>query len=160
MSTKMSGSTKAVLALVVVIAIVIPIVLGTVLVTGATGAGGPLGLPSKTATAPSTSTSSSSISGQTQSVTIPAGAGNGANFSPSTLTVTSGTTITFTNQDTGVTHNVDFQTVPAGSTVTAGTTSPNLKGGNSYSVTLTTPGTYTYVCDFHSWMKGTITVTG
>ncbi len=108
----------------------------------------------------SSTTSSVSGNGQTQSVTIPAGAGNGANFSPSTLTVTSGTTITFTNQDTGVTHNVDFQTVPAGSTVTAGTTSPNLKGGNSYSVTLTTPGTYTYVCDFHSWMKGTITVTG
>ncbi len=91
---------------------------------------------------------------------IPSGAGNGANFSPSSLTVAPGTTITFTNDDTGVTHNIDFTSVPGGSTVAPGTTSPNLKGGNSYSITLTTPGTYTYVCDYHNWMKGTITVTG
>jgi len=147
----MSGSTKMVLALVVVIAIVIPIALGAVLING------PPSLPAKTAQAATGSTTSS---GSGSTITIPLGAGSGANFSPSTLTVTSGTTITFTNQDTGVTHNIDFQSVPAGSTVTSGTTSPNLKGGNSYSVTLTTPGTYSYVCDYHSWMKGTITVTG
>jgi len=152
MSNKMSGSTKMVLVLVVVIAIVIPIALGAVLING------PLTLPAKTTAQPATSSATNSSAGPT--ITIPLGAGSGANFSPSTLTVTSGTMITFTNQDTGVTHNIDFQSVPAGSTVTSGTTSPNLKGGNSYSVTLTTPGTYSYVCDYHSWMKGTITVTG
>ncbi|MGA2198437.1 MAG: cupredoxin domain-containing protein [Nitrososphaerales archaeon] len=107
----------------------------------------------------SSTTSSASNNGLTAAVMIPLGAGNGANFSPPALSVASGTTVTFTNQDTGVTHNVDFTSVPAGSTVGTGTTSPSLKGGNSYSITLTTPGTYTCVCDYHNWMKGTITVT-
>ena len=91
---------------------------------------------------------------------MPAGAGGGLNFAPTMATVIIGVnnTIIFTNQDTGVTHNVDFQTVPTGSNVTAGYTSPNMKAGQTWSVTLTTPGTYTYVCDFHNWMKGTIVV--
>ena len=80
------------------------------------------------------------------------------NFSPANLTVSAGTTIIFSDQDTSAVHNIDFQAVPSGSTVAQGTTSPNLKNGNSYNVTLTTPGTYTYVCDYHAWMKGTITV--
>jgi plastocyanin len=93
---------------------------------------------------------------------MPAGVGTPGttlNFSPVKATVTVGinNTIIFTNLDT-VTHNVDFMTVPAGSSVTAGTTSPNMKNGQTYTVTLTTPGTYTYVCDFHGWMTGTIVV--
>jgi plastocyanin len=80
-------------------------------------------------------------------------------FSPSTITVKVGVnnTITWTNQDNAV-HNVDFATVPSGSTVTAGTTSPNLKNGQTFTILLATPGTYTYVCDYHTWMKGTIVV--
>jgi plastocyanin len=153
MSYNMSGSTKTVLALVVVIAIVIPIALGVVLIKG------PLSLPSTTTAAASSTTSSSSSGAGGSAVTIPSGAGSGQNFSPSTLTVAAGTTVTFTNQDS-VVHNVDFTSVPPGSSVAKGTTSQNLHSGNTYSVTLTTPGTYTYVCDFHTWMKGTITVTG
>jgi cytochrome c oxidase subunit II len=107
------------------------------------------------------SSASVSTNGQTDTVNLPSGVGenNQLNFSPSTLMVTSGTTITFVNQDTAV-HNIDFMSVPSGSTVAQGTTSPNLKNGNTYTVTLSTPGTYTYVCDYHNWMKGTITVTG
>ena len=162
MSNQMSGSTKAVLAVVAVIAIVIPIALGFVLLNG------PPALPSSTTAASSaTSASSSTSSGGggpgPSTVTIPNGAGNGPgndhNFSPASLTVAAGTTITFMNADTAV-HNVDFTNVPSGSAVAAGTTSPNLKNGATYTVTLTTPGTYTYVCDFHNWMKATITVTG
>ncbi len=94
---------------------------------------------------------------------MPSGVGNQAlnlNFSPATVTVVVGVnnTITWTNDDTGVTHNVDFGTVPAGSTVPAGTTSPNMKGGATYTITLVTPGTYTYACDYHAWMRGTIIV--
>ncbi len=91
---------------------------------------------------------------------MPSGVGGNQqlNFAPPSVTVSAGTTIIFTNNDT-VTHNVDWQSVPSGSTITAGTTSPNMKGGQTYTVTLTVPGTYNYVCDFHSWMKGTITVT-
>ncbi len=77
------------------------------------------------------------------------------NFSPVTITVVVGVnnTITWTNDDT-VIHNVDFSTVPTGSTVAAGTTSPNMKNGQTYTITLTTPGTYTYACDYHAWMRG------
>ena len=150
----MSGSTKTVLALVVVIAIVIPIALGTVLING------PLALPAKAQTAPPTTTSSGSSGSMT--VDLPSGVGSNQqlNFSPSTLSVSAGTTITFVSQDTAV-HNIDF-TVGAFRRLDsqAERPSPNLKQGNSYSVTLTTPGTYTYICDYHSWMKGTITVTG
>jgi cytochrome c oxidase subunit 2 len=103
-------------------------------------------------------TASVSTNGLTQTVTIPLGAGSGLNFSPSALTVSSGTTITFVNQDTA-THNVDFTSMPAGASIPGGTPSGNLKQGDTYTVTLTTPGTYTYVCDYHNWMQGTITVT-
>jgi plastocyanin len=151
MSNNMHGSTKMVLVLVVVVAILIPIALGAVLING------PLSLPAKTVQAATGSTSSSGPS--TPTITIPLGAGSGANFSPSTLTVASGTTITFVSDDTAV-HNIDFTALPAGATIAGGTPSSNLKDGNSYTVTLTTPGTYTFVCDYHSWMKGTITVTG
>jgi plastocyanin len=35
-----------------------------------------------------------------------------------------------------------------------------MQDGNTFTVTMTTPGTYTYECQYHSaWMKGTITVT-
>jgi cytochrome c oxidase subunit 2 len=107
----------------------------------------------------SSTTASVSSNGLTASVTIPLGAGNGANFAPVSQTVTSGTTITFTSQDNAV-HNIDFVSIPPGATIPGGTPSSNLKQGQSYSVTLTTPGTYTYICDYHSWMKATITVTG
>ena len=146
----MHGSTKMVLALVVVVARLIPIVLGAVLING------PLSLPAKTVQAATGSTTSS---GSGSTITIPLGAGSGANFSPTSLTVASGTTLTFVSDDTA-THNIDFTVLPAGSTIPGGTPSSNLKDGNSYTVTLTTPGTYTFVCDYHSWMKGTIIVTG
>jgi cytochrome c oxidase subunit II len=108
------------------------------------------------------STASVSSNGVTDTVILPSGIGDNQqlNFSPPTLTVAAGTTITFSDQDASAVHNIDFTSVPSGSTVTQGTTSPNLKNTNSYTVTLTTPGTYTYVCDYHNWMKGTITVTG
>jgi plastocyanin len=114
-----------------------------------------------TTTTSSTTTSSTASGGQTMTVDLPSGVGSNQalNFSPASLTVAPGTTIDFVSQDTA-THDIDFTSVPSGSTVAQGTTSPNLKNGNSYSVTLTTPGTYTYVCDYHTWMKGTIVVGG
>jgi plastocyanin len=116
----------------------------------------------------SSGSGSSSSSGATTSgsggssaatVTLPSGVGGNQqlNFSPPTLSVAAGTTITFQDQDSSATHNVDFQTGPSGATLPS--VSPNLKEGSTFQVTLTTPGTYTYVCDYHAWMKGTITVT-
>ena len=93
-------------------------------------------------------------------VIIPSGVANShsLNFQPASLTVASGTTITFVDQDSS-THNVDFTSVPPGATTPA--ISPDLKNGDTFQVTLTTAGTYHYQCDYHSgWMQGTITVTG
>ncbi len=117
-------------------------------------------------TMPSTTTStitsaSTSGTGLTATITIPQGAGGAQelNFAPATLSVAAGTTITFVDQDnTAIYHDVDFMTGPSGATLPS--TSPNLKQGDTFTVMLTTPGTYTYVCDYHAWMKGTITVTG
>jgi plastocyanin len=95
-------------------------------------------------------------------IAMPQGAGSGANFSPSTLTVASGTTITWTDQDNVAPHNVYFTSIPGGATnpnPAAGP--PTMTMGDTYSVTLTTPGTYDFECQFHvAWMQGTITVTG
>ena len=152
----MSDSTKTVLVLVLIIAIVIPIALSAVLVNGS------FALPAKTTITSATNTTSTTGSGPaTVTVTLPSGVGNTKqlNFFPAKATIVVGinNTIIWTNMDNAV-HNVHFTSVPAGSTVTVDTMSPNLKNGQSYTITLTTPGTYTYVCDYHNWMIGTITV--
>ena len=152
MSEKMTGSTKAVLVLVAVIAIVIPIALGAVLIRG------PIPLPTATAAPPSNTSSGTGPTGPMVILPSDVGSNQQLDFSPPTLSVASGTTITFTDQDNTAVHNVDFMTGPSGATLPA--ISANLKDGDTFQVTLTTPGTYTYVCDYHSWMKATITVTG
>jgi plastocyanin len=81
------------------------------------------------------------------------------NFAPSTLTVAAGATVTFLDNDTSAPHDVVWDTVPTGASPAA---SPQVMNfGQTFSVTLTVPGTYTYHCAFHSgWMKATIVVTG
>jgi amicyanin len=75
-------------------------------------------------------------------------------FHPSTLTVKAGTKVTFTQEDGSVQHNV--RSTGAGAKTL---NSPNLSKGQSYTVTFTKPGTYSYICSIHPFMKGTITVT-
>ncbi len=74
-------------------------------------------------------------------------------FSPATLTVKAGTTVTWTNND-GTQHTV---TPDAGAP--AGFGSGGLSPGTSYSFTFTSPGTYPYHCSIHTSMKGTVIVT-
>ena len=109
----------------------------------------------------SATTSTASSGGPTAMITIPSGIGNdkSLNFQSPSITVAAGTTVTWVNQDTGSVHDVDFTSTPSGASVA---TSPNTNKwvNNEYSVTLTVPGTYTYICDYHDWMMGTITVTG
>ena len=74
-------------------------------------------------------------------------------YSPSTITVVVGVnnTVTWVNTD------------DAPHTVTASDgsfNSGNLNGGQSWSHTFTTPGTYPYYCSYHPWMKGTVIVKG
>src|SRR5215471_7286374 len=85
------------------------------------------------------------------------GSNQALNFNPSAITVKIGVnnTITFTNHDS-TTHSVTFTSAPSGVALQAG--QPNLGAGQSYTVTLTSPGTYQYHCTFHSWMSGSIVV--
>ncbi|MGB8219014.1 MAG: cupredoxin domain-containing protein [Methanoregula sp.] len=73
-------------------------------------------------------------------------------FNPSTLTVKTGTVVTWVNQD-ATTHTVTSDT---GSLVPF--SSDPIPPGASYNVTFTTPGTYTYHCSIHPSMTGTIVV--
>ncbi len=95
-------------------------------------------------------------------VTIPNGAGQASGapgYSPDTITVVIGVnnTVTWNNTDVDA-HTVSPENVPAGSGW--GTGSGEIPAGKSYSFTFTVPGTYTYTCAYHSWMSGTVIVTG
>ncbi len=76
---------------------------------------------------------------------------NSTGYSPSTITVVIGVnnTVRWVNNDT------------APHTVTAtdhSFDSGNLNPGDTWTYTFTKPGTYTYVCTYHPWMKGTVIV--
>jgi plastocyanin len=73
----------------------------------------------------------------------------GMSFNPSTLTVTVGTTVTWTNFD--VTSHTATST---SSIFNSGTINTN----GTFSYQFLTKGTYPYVCTFHSSMKATIIV--
>jgi len=93
-------------------------------------------------------------------VSIPTGAGspNGApGYSPDKITLVIGVnaTVTWTNDDGSTHHTVTSTSVPTGA---SSFTSGDLAGGAKFSYTFTVPGTYTYVCSYHSWMTGTVTV--
>ncbi len=71
------------------------------------------------------------------------------NFVPASLTVTVGTTVTWTNKD-NVIHTVEAGDKSWGS--------KDMNQGDTYSYTFTKAGTYPYGCTQHPLMKGTITV--
>jgi plastocyanin len=88
--------------------------------------------------------------GQTgTTITIPAGDGYGgsSSFSPGSLTVAPGTTVTWMNRD-GVVHVTESGTV----------WSANLEPGGSFSHTFATRGTFNYRCSIHTGMSGSVTV--
>lgn len=74
----------------------------------------------------------------------------GMAFTPSTITVSAGTTITWTNND-GVIHNVTSNTAGLFS---SGSISPN----GTYSHLFSTPGTFPYKCTLHPSMTGSVVV--
>lgn len=101
-------------------------------------------------TASSTDTTSATSTGDamtksTQSVTI-----SNFAFSPKTITIKKGTTVTWTNQDS-VRHTVTG--------VKGGPSSQLFGKGETYSYTFTDAGTFDYYCKPHPYMKGTIIVT-
>ena len=70
-------------------------------------------------------------------------------FTPATLTVTAGDTVTWTNLD-AIAHTV--------TSTTGAFDSGSLDQGDSFSLTFTTPGTYDYLCTPHPSMTGSIVV--
>jgi plastocyanin len=93
-------------------------------------------------------------------VIMPSGAGNNQlNFSPDKVVLVIGVnnTVVWTNED-NVAHTVKSETIPAGADPFS---SAILNNGQTFSVTLTVPGTYTYECTIHPvWMQATIVVVG
>lgn len=91
-------------------------------------------------------------------IIMPSGAGNDQlNFSPAKVTVVIGVnnTVVWTNDDS-VAHTVKSEIIPAGATPFS---SDILNTGQTFSVTLTVPGTYTYECTIHpAWMQASIIV--
>jgi plastocyanin len=84
--------------------------------------------------------------------------GSGANrslagYSPENIVVVVGVnnTLTWTNND-----NTLHTAYSTSGTFNSGDILP----GQSYTVTLSTPGTYSYTCKYHSWMHGDIVVKG
>ena len=76
-------------------------------------------------------------------------------YTPSTVTISAGGTVTFSNTDTA----------PHTSTSGSAANGPDgvfdtslIMANASYSVTLSDAGTYTYFCMVHPWMEGTIIV--
>jgi amicyanin len=78
-------------------------------------------------------------------------------FSPATITVPGGTTVTWTNQDSMQHDVVNLATGPTAQG--AYFKSEILQKGGAYSFTFDTPGTYPYFCSIHPSMKGTVIVT-
>jgi amicyanin len=71
-------------------------------------------------------------------------------FTPQSVTVKAGTTVTWTNRD-DIPHGV-------ASANNAFAKSKALDTDDSYSFTFTTPGTYQYFCYIHPHMTGTVVV--
>ena len=70
-------------------------------------------------------------------------------FEPTILNVTPGTVVAWTNEDSAPhTATADDDSFDTG----------RLDEGESGEVTFDRPGTFEYVCDFHSWMEGRIAV--
>jgi plastocyanin len=71
-------------------------------------------------------------------------------FSPASLTVPAGTTVTWKFDDSAA-HTV--------SASDKSFESPALSGGKTYTHTFTKAGTYPYICSIHPFMKATVVVT-
>ena len=72
-------------------------------------------------------------------------------FKPSALTVKAGSTVKWTNEDTAV-HGIK-DTSPLATPV-----SPDMQKGDTFSITYGQPGTYSYICNIHQYMTGSVQV--
>ena len=134
----------------------------TVSVPSPTGTLPPPPPPPPAPTAPAAPNAGSAAPGVGGAAPGSAAAGGGASggtsvsmfdfgFSPATLTVAQGSSVTWSNtglaRHTVVADDGSFR-------------SPDVRSAQTFSRTFAAPGTYTYICDIHPEMKGTIAVLG
>ena len=100
--------------------------------------------PVRITTAPTTSTSAPALPAHKVDVSI-----SGYAFHPATITVAPGARVTFTNHD---------QTAHTATSTEPGFDTGTVKPGKSATVLLRRPGTYTFYCEFHAFMRGTVVV--
>lgn len=130
------------------------------LVGGCSGSRPAYGPAPAAPTAPSSSTPADNGASQSQVPAQPSQPGNNQTsakpvtiqnfaFSPASMTVAKGATVTWTNQDS-VPHQIASDTNAFGG--------PAISQGGTYSFTFNDTGTFPYHCTIHPSMKGTITV--
>lgn len=78
-------------------------------------------------------------------------------YAPATLTVTAGTTVTWTQRDTAP-HTVTSGAPGSGAGLSFD--SPRLNQGDAFPIVFTDSGTYAYFCRFHPNMRGVVQVQG
>lgn len=100
-----------------------------------------------------TPTATKATTGPTQNVTATLDSTGTFTFSPSSLTIKVGTTVTWKNT-TQAPHTI---TSDDGTTFNSGDSNP-VNPGASFSFTFTKAGTFAYHCNFHPYMKATIVV--
>ncbi len=120
--------------------------------TGTTPTSPPAATPTTGTTSTPASTATQSGTGTT--VTIIVDSSGSYAFSPSTLTIKAGTTVTWKNT-TSAPHTA---TSDDGKTFDSGTTNPIAPQGGTFSFTFKTAGTFAYHCSIHPFMKATIVV--
>ena len=113
----------------------------------------PTTAPAGNTPTPTTGTTATTTpSGSTMAVSITS---NGTfAFSPATITIKVGTTVTWTN-NTSAPHTV---TSDDGTSFDSGINNPISASGGTYSFTFTKAGTFTYHCSIHPFMKATVIV--
>ena len=106
-----------------------------------------------TPTTAATPTSATQV-GNAQNVMIITDSSGSFAFSPATLTIKAGTTVTWKNT-TAVAHTV---TSDDGKSFDSGMANPIAAQSGTFSFTFTSPGTFAYHCAIHPFMKATIIV--
>lgn len=110
--------------------------------------------PGSGTTPAATNTPAGSGSSSGSTVMMTTGSSNPFAFSPTTLTIKTGTTVVWKNT-TSAPHTV---TSDDGKSFDSGTSNPIAPQSGTYSFTFNQPGTYAYHCTFHPYMKATIIV--
>jgi plastocyanin len=72
-------------------------------------------------------------------------------FKPQTITVKPGTKVTWTNQDTAIHDIKDTSSL-------ATPVAKEMSKGDTFAITYAAPGSYSYICGIHTYMKGSVEV--